>query len=521
MVAAAGAILFPSLAGAHHNDVTGVSACADASGTYTVTWQIKNSEASTAETATLTFTGGGSLSASVIQIPKGGTGQVTQSGIPGSATTATLTAAGVWTNQQTNTSFGSVALSGTCAITATPAEPTIAQTSCTGPGQTKDAQYTIPTTTGVNYLVGGSVVPAGQYDLTPGASVTITAQAKPGYTVAGSPSWTLAANVVDCVDKITVPPAVFTNEKCVDRFSVAGTLVLAPTTGITYSVSPASAIIELSSSSTGSAALPAGAYTVRPGSAVTITATAATGYAIEGTSVFTHTYPAALDCTDHVTPVAPVLSQTECTAPGQAKGASYTVVATAGVRYFVSGSATPAEAGTYPLAQGATVSVRAEAIAGYTTDGTSEWAFTATTLDCTLTATPAAPAYTVQQCIYPTYTVQPATVTIPATTGVVYSLDGAVVPAGVITVGVGAHAVTATAAAGYDLTDYPAGGWAATITAVPCAVSVLAEPPAPTAVPTLASTGADADTLALLGLLVLAAGGALVVLTARRGDSQA
>ena len=35
MVIAAGAVaLFPSLAGAHHNTVTGVSACADESGTY-------------------------------------------------------------------------------------------------------------------------------------------------------------------------------------------------------------------------------------------------------------------------------------------------------------------------------------------------------------------------------------------------------------------------------------------------------------------------------------------------------
>jgi uncharacterized protein YkwD len=61
-------------------------------------------------------------------------------------------------------------------IQVTPVAPTLGATS-----------YTIPTVTGVNYLVGGNVKPAGTYNAN--TNVTITALAKTGYVLNGTTSW--------------------------------------------------------------------------------------------------------------------------------------------------------------------------------------------------------------------------------------------------------------------------------------------------------------------------------------------
>lgn len=52
--------------------------------------------------------------------------------------------------------------------------------------------YTIPQDEGALYLVGGAVKAAGTYSVTPPVSVTVTAQARAGYTLAGTTSWTYA-----------------------------------------------------------------------------------------------------------------------------------------------------------------------------------------------------------------------------------------------------------------------------------------------------------------------------------------
>lgn len=49
--------------------------------------------------------------------------------------------------------------------------------------------YTITATTGVDYYVGGALTSAGTYSVTAPATVTITAQAQPGYTLTGTTSW--------------------------------------------------------------------------------------------------------------------------------------------------------------------------------------------------------------------------------------------------------------------------------------------------------------------------------------------
>lgn len=49
--------------------------------------------------------------------------------------------------------------------------------------------YTIPTDTGVDYLVDNAVKTAGTYNVTAPATVRITARAKSGYTLAGTTEW--------------------------------------------------------------------------------------------------------------------------------------------------------------------------------------------------------------------------------------------------------------------------------------------------------------------------------------------
>ena len=52
------------------------------------------------------------------------------------------------------------------------------------------ASYTIPSTAGVDYLVNGAVAPAGTYNAADGATVTVTAQAQPGFSLTGTTTFT-------------------------------------------------------------------------------------------------------------------------------------------------------------------------------------------------------------------------------------------------------------------------------------------------------------------------------------------
>lgn len=73
--------------------------------------------------------------------------------------------------------------------------PAAAATPVTATAPTADDAadtYTIPSKTGVEYLVGGSVKPAGTYSVGDvDATVTVTARATTGYNLTGASSWTL------------------------------------------------------------------------------------------------------------------------------------------------------------------------------------------------------------------------------------------------------------------------------------------------------------------------------------------
>lgn len=76
-----------------------------------------------------------------------------------------------------------------CTIAVTPAAPTFSDAACSG-GAPSQALYTIPSSTGVDYFVNGVQTAAGSYNGADGSTITITALAKAGYTLAGTTSFT-------------------------------------------------------------------------------------------------------------------------------------------------------------------------------------------------------------------------------------------------------------------------------------------------------------------------------------------
>jgi len=88
--------------------------------------------------------------------------------------------------------------------------PCLISVTATAPSQDdecalEDDTYTIPSTTGVEYLVGGTVKAAGTYSTDDALSVTITAQAAAGYSLTGTVNWTLTFTNDECEeDKVDI-----------------------------------------------------------------------------------------------------------------------------------------------------------------------------------------------------------------------------------------------------------------------------------------------------------------------------
>ena len=107
-------------ASAHASLISGSAQC-QSNGTYTVSWTISN-DWTLADTITeVSHTGGGTFSglpttipASAAKTPPYKSVTVLQTGVSGSATSASLTVHGTWTDKVTETNSGSVTLPGTC-----------------------------------------------------------------------------------------------------------------------------------------------------------------------------------------------------------------------------------------------------------------------------------------------------------------------------------------------------------------------------------------------------------------------
>lgn len=82
-----------------------------------------------------------------------------------------------------------------CEVDVTAAKPTFSHAQCTGPSEYGEGSYTIPSATGVKYLVklssGGGWVEteAGSYPVVVGVTVEVKASALSGYVLKGTKSW--------------------------------------------------------------------------------------------------------------------------------------------------------------------------------------------------------------------------------------------------------------------------------------------------------------------------------------------
>lgn len=336
------------------------------------------------------------------------------------------------------------------------------------------ASYTIPSTTGVDYIVNGAVAPAGTYNAADGATVTVTAQAQSGFTLAGTTTFTHTFSATpSCATHVTAVAPTFADDICTAGGSTGASYTVPTTVGVDYLVNGVKTA--------------AGTYHATDGTKVTIQARAQAGFSLTGPSSFAHTFAAT--CLTSVTPTPPVFADDVCSGSEPA-GATYLLPAMTGVDYLVNGVETAA--GTYPASDGSTVAVTTQAQAGFALAGTTSFTHTfAAAPTCTTSVTPTAPTFVEDVCSGSTRA--GASYTIPATAGVDYLVNGVKTAAGTYPATDGSTiAITASAQAGFALAGTTS--FTHTFAAAPtCTVAVT--PASPTFADAACSGGAPTQAL--------------------------
>jgi hypothetical protein len=320
---------------------------------------------------------------------------------------------------------GSSILTSGCAMKVTPGIPTFNPAGCLAPGVQGTGSYTIPSTPGVKFSVrinGGNwnVAAANTYlNIAIGTYIEVKAEPVPGWVILqGTTSWSYTVpNPGDCILKVApVAPDVVKITQC----DMWGSVTFKTTPGVVYELIVGDGV--------------QGAYTVK--------ATPAPGYKFAGSQVvlFSDNLGVHTLC---VTPTAAGFEPSQCDAPGEESGGTYTIPVKEGVQYQVKIGDDPyadAGDGTFPVTVfPTTVTVRALAKDGYTLVGyTGPWPYTFLSAgDCLDKATPVAPDI-VKITACDTY----GSVTFKVTEGVEYALTAGNGLSGAFT-------VTATPAEGY------------------------------------------------------------------------
>ena len=452
--------------------LTGTATC-QGDGTYTVVWEFTNDQPVAASVTVSSFgPAGASVAPRQTTAPADAAAQITETGIPGSGTTATL-ALDVIRAGYPGGAAASLPLAPGCRAGHVATAPSASDGACNPYTQGPiPPSVTIPSDVGVTYTLDGAAEGAGRYPVAPGVHTVVAASTE--YTLTGQTRWTFALTAApsDCTP-IAVPVApTVTQSACVSGSSQpsAPTLRLATTPGVTYT------------------AAPTGPY--RAGELVTVTAVAQPGYLFRGAGsggwavvdehheTYTLVFATAPDCRSTVRPVDPTVIQSTCGYDGMPSAPTLTVAVTPDVRYEVS----PAG----PYRGGQTVSVAATAAAGsrFGTSLPSGWHLTSSTSAVRLItfvpapgcARPAAPRFSDSACESGVPTA--ATVTIPATPGIDYTLNGSPALPGNHAVAPSTTAVvTAVAEPGYQLVGVTS--WSHTFPAAPtCTQTVVPTPPA-------------------------------------------
>jgi hypothetical protein len=448
LVGLVGTVVLAGPASAHDNTMnTPTTVCDSATGTYTVTYTGAG-DYDLPSTVTVvsgsmkpagTTVAPSSLTVQPVKVKGGGYSDpftFVQTGIPGTAKSASISINEVWTDGvHVGASATATNLKGDCTTSSTPAAPSFSDDVCQNYAPA-GGTYTIPATTGVLYKINGNTVAAGTYAATDGSTIAITAVAKPGYTLTGTTSWHHTFTTTpSCTTRVWPASPTFTDDVCHNYAPAGGTYTIPATTGVLYKINGST--------------VAAGTYPATDGSSVTITAEAKPGYTLSGTASWTHDFKATPSCTTQVQPVAPSFTNDVCHNYAPA-GATYTIPATTGVLYKINGSTVAA--GTYPATDGSSVTITAVAKPGYTLTGTTTFTHEFSSIPtCTTTVEPTSPTFTDDVCTTG-FVPAGATYTIPATTGVIYQIDGKTVAADTYPATDGTTVtVTTEAAEGYTL----------------------------------------------------------------------
>ncbi|WP_427869812.1 InlB B-repeat-containing protein [Leucobacter luti] len=261
-----------------------------------------------------------------------------------------------WSNANGGGEFWTYEQGGTDCAPA-PVAPAVTQAVCTAPGQATLPQVILPETTGIDYALEGEVAQ--------GSTVTVTATPREGFTLSpadgwtlhpdGTATWTTTLDSVDCAERVAPTAPAVTQAVCsAPGQATVPTVTLPETPGVSYALSG----------------------DVVAGGTVTVTATPDAGYALteaqgwilhpDGTATWTTTL-ANVDCTEHVAPVQPAVTQAVCAAPGKATAPVVTLTETAGIAYELAGT----------VAAGQTVTVTARSAAGYALTAADGWTLAA------------------------------------------------------------------------------------------------------------------------------------------------
>lgn len=299
--------------------------------------------------------------------------------------------------------------------------------------------YTIPLVTGVIYKIGGSVVPAGTYPKS-GNTLTITAEAAPGYKLTGILNfWILAFTNNGACPVEVVPVAPTSLEVC----GLDDTYTITATPGVKYYFN---GLIEVG----------AGTHQA-PHYPFFIKAIATSGHVIQAGAQTEWWFDlSALPCL--ATPVAP----TKIDACG-VRNDTYTIPSSTGVTYHVNLSLVPTAAGTYSANGQSVVLIKVLPQAGYyfNLQDPFIWIVLFTNVPC---ATPADPTIK-DEC-----GIKADEYTIPAVTGIQYQVNGVDTAAGTYTA-IGPVQITAAVKPGYALPAGVTTQWSFSYTNVACPVS--------------------------------------------------
>lgn len=303
--------------------------------------------------------------------------------------------------------------------TATPAAVTFTDRDGTG-----DDTYTIPAVEGNDYLVYGSLTPAGIYPGT--GTVVVTARAKPDFVLdpAAPASW--SATFKSGPHTVTPAPVTFSD--------VDGTQ------GDTYTVPSVAGVDYL----IGDLVVGPGTY---PGTGtIAVTARARQDYVLAADA------PASWSATFKAAPYAATPAAVTFNDVDGTQDDTFSIPSAAGVDYMVGGVVLAA--GTYPAA--GTVAVTARAQADYVLAVGAPASWSATFKATPYMATPAAVTFKIGQGTLSD------TFTIPTAAGVDYLAGGKVLPAGTYP-GAGTVTVTAQAKPDYVLTPGALTTWTAAL----------------------------------------------------------